>query len=92
MKSNLFLTAVLLLTGWSANAQTSKSFWVVESNLNEKANTLVLFYDDQNNLIHQETIKGKMLSIFKRKDRKFLDRKLKKVTERNAFASCDMKK
>jgi len=92
MKSTLFLTAALLLAGWSADTQTLKSFWVIESNLHEKANTLILFYDDQNNLIHQEVLKGKTLNIFKRKDMKFLDRKLKKITERYAFASGDIKR
>lgn len=82
----LFIT-VLVLAGINcfAQANDSNSFWVIESNT-KNASTIIRFYDQQNNLIHQDTVSGKRLQVTKRKHRKFLDRKLKEVLEQQSLA------
>jgi uncharacterized protein (DUF2344 family) len=82
----LFITT-LALAGISCIAQANDtySFWVIESNT-KNVSTIIRFYDQQNNLIHQDTVSGKRLEVTKRKHRKLLDRKLKEVLKQESVA------
>ncbi len=85
MKAPFITTLVLAGINCIAQANDRNSFWVIESNT-KNASTIIRFYDQQNNLIHQDTVSGKRLQVTKRKHRKFLDRKLKEVLEQQSLA------
>ncbi len=74
----------MMIIAMSAAAQTSSNnYWVVEGNVNTRDYTLIRFYDSANNLIHEETMQGKFLDINKRKNVKFLNKKLRDFDARN---------
>lgn len=87
MKTKLYLTITIALIAMMAEAQTPGSFWVIENNLTQKQSTIIHFYDTNSNLIHREVVSGKNLNISRRKDRKFLNRKLKEVLEQEEIAT-----
>lgn len=86
MKS--FLTiAVLLFSIGIVAAQSSKPYWVIETNIHKTNFTILRIYDSQNSLLHEETLKGKALNISSRRDRKRVDRKVKEILKHQAFVS-----
>lgn len=82
---NRFVTAVLLtfLVGcWSslkAQHENVKPFWVIEGNINTADYTIIRFYSADSNLIQEERIDGFMIDIQKKKNRKYLDKRLAEV-------------
>lgn len=63
-----------LPTSW---AQVSTgAYWVVEGNVNQKNYTLIRYYNAQNQLLREESLKGKFLDINKKRNRTYLDRRL----------------
>lgn len=65
MKNMIFLVLLLLgllLTAGSASAQRApkwvpvKGYWVVEDNVHEPGRAVVFFYNQQNQLVYQETV------------------------------------
>src|SRR4051812_12024467 len=68
-------TAMTILT--SASAQSTKgNYWVVEGNVKVEVDNWVRFYDSSNNLLHEEKIEARRSDITKRKNVKFLNRKI----------------
>lgn len=55
----------------------AQNYWVIETTPRVINKTVIRFYDDQNRLVHDETLTGKTLDVRNRADRKWLDRKLK---------------
>jgi hypothetical protein len=86
MKMVLTIAVCCLLVA-NADAQNVKPYWVIETNSNNKANTILRIYDVQNVLIHEVTINGKSLNILKRKDRKRINKKVKDILSQEVMAS-----
>jgi hypothetical protein len=87
MKTKLIVAGALWLAALVVEAQDLKPFWVIETNVQKQNGTIVRIYDQQNNLIHEESLKGQSLNIVKRRDRKLLDRKVKEILRQEAVAS-----
>ena len=75
---------ILLVAGFTAAAQktaprwvSAKGYWMVESNIHQPRHSCVYFYNNENTLVHKETIDGKKLSI----NRKRTKMKLKTALE-----------
>jgi len=56
---------------------SEKGYWVVESNINTPLDHIIWFYDNDNVLIHKETVSGIRLNVKKTK----VKMKLKKALE-----------
>lgn len=56
-----------------------KGYWVLVSNVHEKNNTTVRFYDDGSNLMYEEKVTGVKLNINRRKTLKHLKSALEKT-------------
>ncbi len=74
----LGVTVIILVCGLTRSwAQASTgAYWVVEGNVNQKNYTQIRYYNEQNQLLHEEVLKGKFLDINKRRNRTYLDRRL----------------
>jgi hypothetical protein len=93
MKRSIILAFLLLpLLALRSEAQpksslpnwiSEKGYWVVESNLNDRLNHKIWFYNNQNVLVYQETVTGTRLNTSKRK----LRMKLKRILEIAILAS-----
>ena len=84
MKTKWITLALMsFATSLSAAAQ---DYWVIETHPNE-LRTQVRFYDDQNTILHEESIEGKRLDVRSKSDRKLLARKLREVSKQKAMAS-----
>ncbi len=63
----------------SKKQQSEKGFWVLESNIHQKKNTIVHFYNDHATPIYNETITGKTLNVNRKKTLRFLNAGLEKA-------------
>jgi hypothetical protein len=87
----LTLTVLLSAAGISAAAQdeptpavqktprwvSAKGYWMVEGNINEPRHSYVYFYNNENVLVHKDTIDGVKLTVGRRRTKM----KLKKALE-----------
>lgn len=71
-KVQLFLMLISLAFITSSNAQKA-TYWVVETNINQKNFTLVKFYDGDNTLLDEIKLNGVYLDISRRKHKRKLD-------------------
>ena len=83
--TGLFVT-LFSLTSYLASAQdtnpvpkwvSEKGYWVVEGNLNTPLDNTIRFYNNDDALVYQETLKGVKLKAGKRK----VQMKLKRILE-----------
>lgn len=82
-------TAILfgtLLIGTMSMAQVNNPYWVVETNPNLN-NSIVRFYDHENLLLEEFTVKNKLLSVTRSNHKRFLNRKLRAVKNTHTLAS-----
>ncbi len=82
--SAMVASLALLIISNSADAQNKKyvpekGFWVLESNIHQKKNTIVRFYDDRSNLIYEETAMDVRMNIKRKKTLMFLKTGLEKA-------------
>lgn len=54
-------------------------FWVIEGNINSADYTIIRFYAADSNLIQEERVDGFLIDIQKKKNRKYLDKRLAEV-------------
>jgi hypothetical protein len=74
----LISLAGMMIIGFGATAQTNgATYWVVEGNIKSNDYTLIRFYNSDNNLIHEEMMRGKFLDVTNKRDVKFLNKKLR---------------
>ncbi len=66
---------------------SEKGYWVIESNINSPVNHIIRFYNNENELLYQETLTGVKMNAGKRK----VKMKLKKVLE-SSFLAWEKKK
>lgn len=71
-KFQFFLVVISFVFITSSNAQKA-TYWVVETNINQKNFTLVKFYDGVNTLLDEIKLNGVYLDISRRKHKKKLD-------------------
>lgn len=84
---NLALNMMLLMAvATGAKAQNSKAFqkadfanWVIESNVKTPKNSIIKFYNAQQELIYEEEIKGKKLNVNRKKVKTTLNEVLAKL-------------
>jgi hypothetical protein len=81
-----FMAAVMVSA--LALPTTAQNYWVIETNPRQARETIVKIYDLQNQLVHEETLRGKILDARFRSDRKLLDRKLKEYAKQKAIVSA----
>ena len=81
MNKELMLSLILtLIVGWtSGQKQKSYPFWVVEGNIRTPYYTIVRFYSSDGLLLKQERVEGFFIDINKKKNRRFLDKRLAQV-------------
>ncbi len=66
---------------------SDKGFWVVEGNIHDPLNNTIRFYNNENELVHTETLSGVKLDIRKKK----VKMKLKKALEQTLLL-CEQHK
>lgn len=87
MKNRIITPLVLtfLVGCWnSLNAQhvsPQRPFWVIEGNINTADYTIIRFYTADSNLIQEERVEGFLIDIQKKKNRKYLDKRLVEVIQ-----------
>src|ERR1043165_5677604 len=91
------LGVMMIVIGAAAQTKPTNNYWVVDGNVNTRDYTQIRFYDSTDNLIYEETIRGKFLDITRKKNVKLLNRKLrdfdaqnlsvKKATRRSRYKS-----
>lgn len=74
----------LLMTSVTAYSQSekyqpAKGFWVIESNIHQRENFTVHFYDDKSNSIYDETVTGRSFNIHRKRTLRFLKAGLDKA-------------
>lgn len=78
MKWLIALTGVAMTVITVANGQVQNSnYWVIEGNVRTHDYTIVRFYDQAGNQLHEERLEGKLLDITKKRNVKMLNRKLR---------------
>ena len=85
MKAILMSLTLLLSVFNGAQAQplnSAPAYWVVETNVFFRDCTIVKFYDQQNQLVHEVKIMGVYIDISKPKQKRKLDELLKNYNER----------
>jgi hypothetical protein len=91
------LTLIFLLcaTGISAAAQeepspavqkiprwvSAKGYWMVEGNINQPRHSYVYFYNNENMLVHKDTIDGVKISVSRRRTKMKLKKALERVVD-----------
>jgi hypothetical protein len=72
---------IVVLTTASAQDLTSRqdSYWVIESNLFTPRNSIVYFYNAENQLMYKQTVSGKKLNVNRALVRKKLNDMLNEV-------------
>jgi hypothetical protein len=68
---------MIVITASGQNVESNANYWVVEGNVKTNDFTIIRFYDSGNQLIHEETMEGKFLDITKKKNVRFLNKKLR---------------
>ena len=78
MKRAAILSFLLLITlALQAQIKGSPTYWVVETNINQKNFSIVRLYDSSNNLVHEVKMEGVYFDATRSKHRKMLDQLLK---------------
>ena len=78
MKRAVILSLLLLITQLlQAQSKESPSYWVVETNANQKNFSIVRLYDKSNKLVHEVKMDGVYFDVTRSKHRKMLDQLLK---------------
>lgn len=78
MKCLIALTGIAMTVITTVNGQAQNSnYWVIEGNVRTHDYTIVRFYDQAGNQLHEERLEGKLLDITKKKNVKMLNRKLR---------------
>jgi hypothetical protein len=60
---------------------SSKGYWIVESNVREPLHACIYFYNNDNKLVHRETVDGKSLSVNKTRTKMKLKKALDIVVD-----------
>jgi hypothetical protein len=78
--SLMILLSLVLYTASSQNKQPRQdSYWVIESNLFTPRNSIVYFYNAENQLMYKQTVSGKKLNVNRALVRKKLNDMLNEV-------------
>jgi hypothetical protein len=78
--SLMILLSLVLSTASSQNKQPRKdAYWVIESNLFTPRNSIVYFYNAENQLMYKQTVSGKKLNVNRALVRKKLNDMLNEV-------------
>lgn len=87
MKLSVFLVTTFMMSAIVANGQMPQGdlYWVVESNRNVPARSIVRLYDRQNELVHEVTL-NTTIDITKRRHRKAVVQVLKRYSSRESAA------
>ena len=84
MKKAIFILALATIAHF-ASAQkipmSNKGYWVIESNKQTPKQSVVNFYNLNNELVYQETITGKKVKVDNNRTRKVLQNTLETVLE-----------
>jgi hypothetical protein len=71
-----------------APAQTTPpGYWVVETNDRTRDHSVVQFYDPADQLVYEERLEGVHLDVSRRKNRRLLNRTLRRVVGRTLLGS-----
>ena len=81
------LVSVLLCSVGVFGQQADNLYWVVETNLRHRSYTIVHFYNDRNEKVHEVRMQGVYLDIRNAKHRKKLDLLMKEFNSRNVISS-----
>jgi hypothetical protein len=73
----LMMLAGLLTRADAQDTKIIPTYWVVETNVNQKNFSIVRMYDSQNKLVHEVRMEGIYFDVNKTKHRKKLDELLK---------------
>ncbi|HSC38112.1 MAG TPA: hypothetical protein VLD19_09585, partial [Chitinophagaceae bacterium] len=60
---------------------SAKGYWVVEGNINQPRHSFVYFYNNENMLVHKDTINGVKISVSRRHTKMKLKKALEKVID-----------
>ncbi|CAA9217957.1 MAG: hypothetical protein AVDCRST_MAG95-401 [uncultured Adhaeribacter sp.] len=94
MKTKLLTTSVLTLALTLASFTISPAqqlpakagYWVIETNIIQRNNSIVRFYDAADALIYEENIPGIYLDATKRRTQKLLNKTLLQLTDKSLVA------
>lgn len=77
----------MLFLSHALQAQASHTYWVVETNPIIQS-SIVRFYNQDDVLLDELTVKGKLLSITRQSHKRYLNRKLKEVERKYVTATA----
>jgi predicted secreted protein len=78
MTRAIILSLMLLITAaLQAQIKESPTYWVVETNVNQKDFSIVRLYDRSNKLVHEVKMDGVYFDVTRAKHRKMLNQLLK---------------
>jgi hypothetical protein len=73
--------------GYSQDTTSTQLYWVVETNIHYRDNTIVRFYDQENVLVHEVKIIGVHIDARVPKKKRILDQLAKEFIERAISSS-----
>lgn len=77
--AGLFLAA---LTAEAQDTVTASTYWVIETNVNDRSYSILKLYDQNNQLVHEVKIEGVSIDIRQARQRKILNQILKNYNGR----------
>jgi hypothetical protein len=83
---SLLFLLLFALGGYSQDARPSQLYWVVETNSHHRNCTIVRFYNQANQKVHELKLMGVHIDIRAPKHKRRLDQLLKEYLERAAAA------
>ena len=79
---SILFILLLVINGYTQEAKTPQLYWVVETNIHHRNCTIVRFYNQENQKVHEVTLMGVHIDIRVPKQRRKLDQLLKEHVER----------
>ena len=79
---SILFILVLVINGYAQEAKAPQLYWVVETNIHHRNCTIVRFYNQENQKVHEVTLMGVHIDIRVPKQRRKLDQLLKEHIER----------
>jgi len=86
MKATIIVLSLVVCAVSSAAAQSTQGYWVIETNPLQSHSTIIKIYDMEHQLVRQDTLVNKVLSASRKRDQKFLNRKVDDTMRLQALA------
>lgn len=88
----ILLLSLVLASNAVAKPKAQHFYWIVETNVNDKSYSIVRFYNPEDQLVHEELVKNYYIDLNRSKDKRRLNRSLRKFVKVNEKPDLEWKR